>query len=210
LSTAQIQELAYATVIDFMNNNLSKFNAPFYRSQLEEQIINLDDSILSVNILFDIHKRLPLIPNVRFSGVDSIQLPIKVRPTDVFSSFFYFTDDNGIHPAQVRDVPDESPPDYEGTGTLKTFDLDTGDILDNNVGIINYGTGLITLIPTSPLTISGYAGSATQLVVYAGTQESVGDIFPGFNEILLLDDFVADPAANIRPGITINVSAVNS
>jgi hypothetical protein len=210
LTAAQINQLAYAKIVEFTNTNLEQFNATFYRSQLEEQIMNLDSSILSVNILFDVHKRLPLIPGVRFSGVSSIQLPVKVHPVELVSSYFYFTDSNGIHPAQVRDVPDESPPDYEGTGTLKTFDLDTGEILNNNVGSINYGTGLITLIPDSPLTISAYTGGATQLVVYAGTQESVGDIFPGFNEILILDDNTANTAANIKPGITINVTAVNS
>jgi hypothetical protein len=60
------------------------------------------------------------------------------------------------------------------------------------------------------LTISGYLGNTTQLIVYAGVQESVGDVFPGFNEIIVIDDLTADPIANVSNGITINVVAVNN
>jgi hypothetical protein len=208
-SAAQIQSLVDAEVRSFMTANLSKFNSIFYRSQLEEILMDVDDAILSVNVLFDLHKRLPLVPNVRLTFGSTINFPSKLHPNELRSSYFYFTDENGVHAAQVRDVPDQSPPDYEGTGQLETFDLETGEILDRP-GSVNYGTGIITLNASAPLVLSGYLGSATELIAYAGLQESVGDIFPGFNEILVLDEKTADPIANVRNGITINVVAVNS
>jgi hypothetical protein len=192
-----------------MNSNLSKFNSIFYRSQLEEILMDVDDAILSVNLLIDVQKRIPLVANVR-ANLGSLALPVKIHPAELRSSYFYFTDENGTHPAQVRDVPDSSPPDYEGTGVVKTFDLDTGEVLDPFVGTVDYGTGLIVLNSASPLTISGYLGNTTQLIVYAGVQESVGDVFPGFNEIIVIDDLTADPIANVSNGITINVVAVNN
>ena len=210
LSAAQIQALAYNKIVEFMNNNLEKFNASFYRSQLEEQLMRLDDSIVSTNILFSLQKRLPLIPGVRFDTVAGFILPAKLHPNELRSSYFYFTDVNGLHTAQLRDVPDASPPDYEGTGRIQTYDLNTGEILDANVGVVDYGAGTITLNSKSPLVITGYVGTATALYVDFGVQESVGDLIPDFNEILILNDAVADPLANIRNGISIDIIAVNN
>ena len=208
-SDAQIKSLINAKVAEFMQNNLQSFNSKFYRSQLEEQLMNVDDAILSVNVLYKLVKRLPLVPNVRLSFGSTIQLPIKVHPAEITTSYFYFTDAAGSHFCSIKDIPDESPPDYEGTGTLYTYDLNTGEYLDSP-GTIDYGKGLITLSPTSPLTISGYPSGVTQLYVYANPQESVGDIYPAFNEILVQDDTAAVVLANVINGITIEVEAANN
>ena len=209
-SAAQISSLIYNKVIEFMNINLERFNATFYRSQLEEQLMDVDDSVISVGVAYKMQKRLPLIPNVRLTGTNTIKFPAPVHPSQVSTSYFYFVDGNGIgHTAQIRDVPDTSPPDYNGTGTLRTFDVGTGTILDT-VGVINYATGLITLDAASALTINGYLGNATVLYANAGAQENTTDITPAFNEILSLDDSSRDSIAAVDNGITINVTAVNN
>jgi hypothetical protein len=46
--------------------------------------------------------------------------------------------------------------------------------------------------------------------VYANPQESEGDIYPAFNEILVQDDTAAIVLANVRNGITIEVEAANN
>jgi hypothetical protein len=209
-TAAQIQTLVNDTVVTFMNTNLARFNANFYRSQLEEQIMDLDSAILNVTIDFDLVRRLPLVPNIRFTGIQTLQLPAKLHPAQLRSSYFYYNDDGSIVPTQIRDVPDESPPDYEGTGTLKTYNLNTGNIINNNLGTVNYGTGKITLNPDSALTLAGYLGTISQLYFYAGTQGTVGTVIPGYNEFVLLDDALAETVSNIKNGITINVEAVNN
>ena len=209
-SAADIQSLVDTAVRNFMANNLSKFNAIFYRSQLEEILMDVDDAILSVNVLFNLVKLIPAVPGVRVEGVSSLQLPVKLHPNEIRSSYFYFTVDGVSQPCQLRDVPDQSPPDYEGTGVFKTYDLTTETVVEDNVATVDYGTGLITFNSAARLTLNGYLGNATQFYVYAGVQESVGDIFPGFNEILTLDTSTADPIANVINGITINVVAVNN
>jgi hypothetical protein len=107
-------------------------------------------------------------------------------------------------------VPDENPPDYEGTGTLKTFNLNTGAVINNNLGTVDYATGKVTINSNSALTLAGYIGTVNQLYIYAGVQENVSAVFPGYNEFFLLDDAVAETVSNIANGITINVLAVNS
>lgn len=213
-SSDDIRSLVNSKITTFMNTNLSRFNANFYRSQLEEQIMDIDDAILSVNVVLRLQKRLPLVPRVRYSGSQIIQFPAKFHPNEIRSSYFYFNDEtgNGIgyHPSQVRDVPDESPPDYEGTGTLKTFDLDSNSILDDNVGTVFYGLGKIVLNSESPLTVYGYIGNETFLYANAGLQETSSDIFPAYNEILVLDTSVQNTLAGVTNGINIDVIAVNN
>jgi len=213
-SADDIRSLVNTKITTFMNTNLSRFNANFYRSQLEEQIMDLDDAILSVNVVLRLQKRLPLTPRVRYSGSQIIQFPAKFHPNEIRSSYFYFNDETGdgigYHPAQVRDVPDESPPDYEGTGTLKTFDLDSNAILDANVGTVYYGQGKIVLNSESPLTVYGYIGNETFLYANTGLQETASDIFPNYNEILVLDDSAQNTVAGVSNGINIDVIAVNN
>jgi hypothetical protein len=113
-------------------------------------------------------------------------------------------------PAQIRDVPDESPPNYEGTGSLKTYNLDTGAIVNNSLGTVNYGTGKITISSDSNLSIAGYLGTVNELYVYAGVQGSVSAVFPGYNEFITLDDALAETICNVENGINISVLAVNN
>ena len=207
-SSTEIQTLINNKITEFCTTNLERFSKSFYRSQLEEQLMNVDDAILSVNVLYDLVKRIPAVPNVRLSG-GVISVPAKIHPATLQSSYFYFTDGAGVHYCAVRDVPNENPPDYEGTGTLETYDLNTGEILERP-GTIDYGTGTITLDPAVQLTITGYPSGVNVIYFYAGVQESVGDVFPSFNEILVQDDTTANTFANVRNGITITVEAANS
>ena len=208
-SAEQISSLINAKVTEFCSTNLERFTTTFYRSQLEEQLMDVDDAIISVNILYSLVKRLPLVPNVRLDFGNIIKVPAKIHPAELRTSYFYFTDSAGVHFCQVKDIPDQSPPDYEGTGQLVTIDLDTGEILDRP-GTVDYAAGAVTLNAASPLTISGYPSGISNLYVYANVQESVGDIYPDFNEILVQDDAVANITANVLNGININVVAVNN
>ena len=208
-SAEQISSLINAKVTEFCSTNLERFTTTFYRSQLEEQLMDVDDAIISVNVLFKLVKRIPLVPNVRLTGGNTITVPAKVHPAELTSSYFYFTDSAGVHLCALRDIPDQSPPDYEGTGQVETYDLNTGEVVDRP-GTINYATGVFTLNAAAPLTISGYPAGINTIYIYAGVQESVGDIYPDFNEILVQDDTVANAGGNVANGITINVVAVNN
>ena len=207
-TSEEIKSLINSKVNEFMQTNLEKFNTTFYRSQLEKQLMEVDDAILSVNVLFKLVKRLPLVPNVRISG-GVISVPAKIHPAELKSSYFYFTDSTGVHYCAVRDVPNENPPDYEGTGTLETYDLNTGEVLENP-GTVYYSQGRVVLDPAVQLKITGYPAGISNIYFYVGVQESVGDIYPTFNEILVQDDTSANVFANVLNGITITVEAANS
>jgi len=208
-SSGQISQLINDKITEFIDNNLEQFNAPFYRSQLEEQLMDVDDAIVSVNVLFDLVKSIAVPVGVRFTG-GQLKVPSKIHPNEVRTSYFYFDVDGTVYTGQVRDVPDESPPDYEGTGTLKTYDINTGELVEDNVGTVDYGTGLLQFNSTAQLSLSGYIGTTQAVYFYFGVQESVGDIFPDFNEILRQDSNTAEGISGRRAGIVIDIEAVNS
>ena len=214
LGAGDISTLVHDTIVSFMDTNLNRFGAAFYKSQLEGQLMDLDASILSVNVNYKLQKRLPLVPNVRYNVTDTIIFPAKIHPNKLRSSYFYnvlpANDGTGYHLAQVRDFPNQSPPDYNGTGILRVIDLDTGEVLDDNIGSVYYAEGRITLVATALLVIHGFVSNNTEFLATAHVQEGEGDVFPAYNEILTLDDSVADPTAGVDNGITINVYAVNS
>jgi hypothetical protein len=214
LGAGDISMLVHDTIVSFMTTNLNRFGAAFYKSQLEGQLMALDSSILSVNVSYKLQKRLPLVPNVRFNTTDTLIFPAKLHPNSIRSSYFYnvlpSSDGTGFHLAQVRDFPNQNPPDYNGTGILRVIDLDTGEVLDDNIGSVFYADGSISLVATALLVIHGYVSNNTEFFANAAVQEGEGDVFPAYNEILTLDDSVADPTAGVDNGININVYAVNS
>lgn len=214
LGAGDISSMVHDTIVNFMDTNLNRFGAAFYKSQLEGQIMALDASILSVNVVYKLQKRLDLVPNVRFNKTDTLLFPGKIHPNTVRSSYFYnvlpSADGTGFHLAQVRDIPNQSPPDYNGTGLLQVIDLDNGQVLDDNIGSVFYAEGKITLVATALLVIHGYVSNNTQFLANVGVQEDSGDVFPAYNEILTLDNSTADPTAGVDNGIIINVYPVNN
>jgi len=216
-SSGDIYSLTNTSIINFMNTNLNRFNANFYRSQLEETIMNLDSSILSVNVNFSVQKRIYLPPMTRYAGDETLVFPVKIHPNRLRSTYFYniipATDGTGYHLAQLRDVPLSNPPDYNGTGILQAVDLDTGAVLDDNVGTVYYAEGKVVLQAAALLIVQGYPGSFAShnyFYVNIGLQEGDNDVYPGFNEILVLDDSVAETAVGVENGVNINITAVSN
>ena len=209
----QIQSLTNTAIETFFATNLEQFNATFYKSQLESAILQIDSAILSVNITFSLQKRINVEPYVRFTKQNVFQFPSKIHPARLESCYFYFvlvSADGKHHLTRLKDIPNESPPNYEGTGLIVAEDLETGQITDDNVGTIYYSTGKIVLDSTSYLTVDGYVEGQTQFIIQAGVQEDTGYVTPAFNEILVLDDSIENVKANINNGVTVNVTAVNS
>jgi len=204
-SATQISTLAYSRVQSFMNTNLERFNAPYYASQLQAEIAALDDSIVSVIVVNKLQIRVAAAAGKTFSG--NLAFPGRLHPTEVYSSNFAYQTDTNIYTVQIRDVPDQVPYNYDGTGTLKLYDVNTGAVLISNVGSVNYATGNVYLLNITP---TGYIGGITDLRITAELQENSRDIVSVSNEIILLDDSTADTIANVNNGITISVEPVQA
>jgi hypothetical protein len=202
----QISSLINDKITTFINTNLREFNKKFYASQLQEQLMDVDDSVLSVIMSQYLQKRItPNLGTSQFTG--SVIFPARLHPGELFSTKFIYSDTTGTYTAQIRDVADTIPADYAGTGTLKLYDLSNSGVLNNNLGTVNYLTGEVAI---NLLTITGYVGNITDVRINARVQSDSLDFTPGYNEILLLDDSTSDVISGNENGINIVTVGTNS
>lgn len=205
-SSQQISALLYAQVQSYITSNLEIFNATFYNSQLHKQLLAVDSGLLSVNIIQRLQKRIvPNISSTVFSG--NIYFPAALHPAEITSTKFVYTEGTAIYTARIGDVPDQTPPNYAGTGTLKLYDISNGNVIIENLGSVNYGTGKLTI---NNLEISGYIGGIADVRITAAMQEKSNDIVPSYNEILELDDSVESVNNGLENGIIVTSAGVNA
>lgn len=197
-SAQQIQALALEKVRGYFDDNLEKFNAGFYTSQLQEIIQNMDPSIIS-NILV-IRQQKRLAPLVGESYSANIQFPGRIHPAEMVSTFFVYYDGSNFVNAYLADEPDESPPNYEGTGVINIYDAATNAIIDA-IGTVNYATGRATI---TNLNVAGYVGDTT-IRLTTNLQQASRDLLPQNNEIIVLDDTQGNPVNAAINGVTVNV-----
>lgn len=204
-SAQQISSLLYNEVQTYITTNLEQFNAIFYQSQLHKQLLAADSSLLSVNIIQSLQKRIvPNISSTLFSG--AVNFSAALHPAEITSTKFVYTAGTAIYTARIGDVPDQTPPDYAGTGTLKLYDISNGNVILENLGSVNYATGRVNI---NDLEITGYIGGITDVRITAQIQETSKDITPGYNEILELDDSSASINSGLENGIVVTSAGVN-
>jgi hypothetical protein len=169
--------------------------------------MDLDDAIVSANVILTLQKRLAVEAGRSFSGI--LQWPGKIEPGSITSNFWVYIDPITavLSTLRLRDTPDRMPPNPEGTGTLQLVDAITNALVFNNIGTINYGTGVMNI---TNLPVTGYVGAATDVRIRAQTQDSSRDIEPGYNEILTQDDTRADVISNQTNGITIGARTLRA
>lgn len=205
-SAQQISSLVNDKVSSFVESSLRQFNKTYYESQLHEQIMNLDDSILSVNINKSLQKRIVAnINDTIFTG--SLQYPVKIVPGSVRSSRFVTSREGVIYTVEVRDLPDTMPPTASGTGTLRLVSMSDGSLVETNIGSVNYATGVVNI---TNMIILGYVGTVNNVRISIDQQEDDDDVVPTYNEVLLLDDSTTDTIANLVNGIVVNTIGTNT
>jgi hypothetical protein len=202
-SAQQISSLALEKVREYFDTNLEKFNAGFYGSQLQEIIQNMDPAIISNILVIRQQKRLAPIVGEAYSA--NIQFPGKIHPAELVSTFFVYFDGSNFVNAYLGDEPDESPPNYEGTGRLNIYDATNNNVLDT-IGTVDYATGRVTV---TNLVIAGYVGDTT-IRLTSNLQQASRDLLPQNNEIIVLDDTQGNPANAAINGLSVNVISTSS
>jgi hypothetical protein len=202
VSNATLVSQVSDLVQTFIDTKLERFNETFYPSQLQEQIMALDESIISTNIIIEMQKRVTITSGVIFTG--EVKFPAKIHPGTLTSNFFIIQDSVGaLTKVRMRDFPNDTPADYNGSGVIRLINVATGVIVNDNFGSINYGSGILH-IPA--LDVYGFIGASSDVRIMAEIQENNRDITPGFDEILILDDTTADSTSNLKNGLTVNVN----
>ena len=206
-SEATISSLVTQTIDDNFTNNLQKFNKDFEKSQLIKNILDADTSIRTAIILIKLQKRSSVnLGTVNtFTQDDSFKFESPLQPGTVSSSRFFSLISNTTTLVNLTDVPDTSPPDDTGTGTLVLRNSTTNEILNSNKGNVNYGTGEITITDITPTALPN---NVTDFRVTASVQQTGHNITAERNQILVRDTTIANAAAGREAGLTVNVTQV--
>jgi hypothetical protein len=205
-SAQQISTLINDKINSFVEANLRQFTKVFYESQLHEQLMDVDDSILSINVIKRLQKRVTAnLDAVTFS--DTLQYPVKIVPGSIRSTRFVTSKDSAIYTVELRDLPTTMPPSQSGIGTLQLVNMTDNSIVYDNIGSVNYATGAVSI---TNMEIVGYVGGLNNVRISIEQQEDDDDIRPTYNEVLLLDDSSANSVANLDNGIVIDTIGINT
>lgn len=202
LSSSQIQDLVRATTVAHFSDELQKFNQGFVGSRLTAKINAADPSIFGSSVTVKVQKRIE--PSLNVVQSYSLNFNTKIHPGDLQSTRFYYANVNTLIQARILDMPDQMPPDYNGTGSLYLYDADTGSMI-KKIGSVNYATGEVTIYD---LVVAGYLENQNDIRITIEQQETYGDVDVSNNQILVIDDSTANQAINRLAGITINTVAI--
>lgn len=211
LTSAQLIENTRTAVISFANSNLQKFEKNFYGSQLDDIILNIDPSVVSVYKKIKIQRRIEplLFTRSSYIGNNKLKFNNPIQPGEFTSTKFLTSLNNITYTVNIVDEPDDMPPNPNGSGTLKMYTVDSSPLFLKDVGTINYATGDIEL---NEILVTGYPQSTItrqyqiQLTGVLGT--STTDVSSGSNQIIVLDDSVESSISGRLAGLTIDAIAV--
>jgi len=204
---ADISNLVTVTVDNYFTTSLQNFNKDFQKSVLIKNIMEADTSIRTVIMLVKLQKRTNLsIGTVNtFSGDDSFKFESKIQPGSVTSSRFFSLISNTTTLVNITDLPDSSPPDNNGTGTLVLRNSSTDEILNNNKGNVNYSTGEVIITDITPTALPN---NVTDFRITASIQEEDQNITADRNKILVRDKTLENASAGREAGLTVNISEI--
>lgn len=179
-SAATIKTLVETTIKNYVTNRLNLFNQQFRFSNLLADIDVSDRSILSslVNIQMkykfdDLRLNIPTNYDVKFNN--EIYHPYTLYEGSITSSIFSHKDSLGVTKTDCK---------FEDVnGIVKIIRIEGNEKFDvvENIGTIDYSTGIINLINFSPTSITG------SVLTLTATPAS-SDIIPKNNQILRVDD----------------------
>ncbi|MGA1047890.1 MAG: baseplate J/gp47 family protein, partial [Minisyncoccia bacterium] len=121
-------------------------------------------------IKFTLQKRIEPALNINNSyvGTDLINFQNRIKPTGILSTAFNVVVAGVNTPVYITDVPDTMPPNENGFGTLVLRDFNTDNILNQNIGSVNYANGELEITSFTPI---GYSSDQTDIRINASLQE---------------------------------------
>lgn len=155
ISASGIAQLVRNKIINYGQDNLDKFEKGLRYSKLVKEIDDADASILGNETTLEMEYRLlpeiDRLSSYRFSFDNSIFHPHAGHTPVLYSKEFQYTDSGGT----TRDVFFED--DGQGQINIKYFNAGVKTTLVENIGQVDYQSGLVTI---NNINIKGITGSS--------------------------------------------------
>ena len=140
-----------------------------------------------------------------YINTNSIRFKNAIKPGTLDSTEFLVSYNGAVLNAKLKDVPNDSFPNNNGTGKIYVINNDNNEVLYNDYGTIDYSTGIVTIYS---LMILGYLSDIIDVRISVEIQDEYLDINVSKNEILVLDDSTLNPEYNRMAGLSVNIISV--
>lgn len=196
---------ARTAIENYFSTNLNKFDADFYLSKLISTVDAINTAIQGTLIKVTLQKRIEPALNINNSyvGTDSINFYNRIKPTGVSSTTFNVVVAGVNTAVYITDIPDTMPPNDSGFGTLVLRDYNTNNIVNQNIGSVNYSTGEVEITSFTPI---GYSSDQTDLRLNASLQEDSYNITANRQQVIVLDDSTLNSLVNREAGLIIQIN----
>jgi len=136
LSSEQISTQVTNAITEYFSTSLQKFNKSYIHSTLINAVLSKNNSITSVLLSVRLQRRLlPTLNTTNIlSGDTSIKFRNAIKPGTLSSSFFFISVNGVTLLVKITDLPDTTPSDDAGTGTLR---------LVNSIKVLSYFQTLV-------------------------------------------------------------------
>ena len=221
LTTGSLGALVTTKIEDYFSTNLNELKKNFYHSKLQNDIAKLSDSIIGVNLEMRLIKKLT--PTLGSSARYEPKFNNKIMPNAIRSNFFIANLNGSRSEVFLADKPnpDVTAPVYSGQGVLQLKTKSKGVVVADNIGTVDYDTGVLDIVSLNITEISGVANDELRVVstphessrnistdiLVRTTEEQSYAVFaqPSRNIILNLDDAAEDTTNNIRKGLNVQM-----
>lgn len=220
-SASQIESIVTNTVESYFENELSTLDKKFYFARLVNKIQTTHNAILGT--LIDMRLQRRIIPILNTHENLKFYFTTMIEPNSFRSTNFTTTISDTTYTAYVQDFPDTTPPDREGTGTLKLLNSENDEILVADYGTITYtGSGgveipdfFVTNIGGSDVRFSALPqelGKDLNPTVVQSTPVSTSAVYPypSQNIIVTLDDSETNVSFGTVAGLQVTAVAVEN
>ena len=219
LTSGQLSSSVSSAISTYFNTELNILNKNFYFTALHSSIKGVSNSIVSINIIPSLQKRIEILDFDRDVNY-TFTFNSRVQPRELHSTWFDYTNNGATNKVKLQDVPnaDVVSPEYNGFGTV-FLQSDSGSKI-GDIGTIDYSTGKITILA---MRVSALYGSEASIRVSIRPHDDVNDILtttltrttpvstaaviptPAKNTLLALDDTVLSSVTGARTGLEINM-----
>ena len=192
LSESVLINMTSDNIYQYFTDTTGKFKMDFRFSPMITEIDNTEYSIDSSLSSIYIHKRI--YPIINLSQTFDIKFNNALKPNTLETSYFN-VEDNVLTGTSLESVIQD-----DGNGKLKLIYVNTGVVLNSDVGTINYDTGEISMtvfpyrLPTDTLDIRVYAIPVSN------------NIESGYNQIIIPDESSVNHDVNRKQGVTVRIT----
>lgn len=208
LSSTTLKNLVIDQVQTYFSTYLQKFEQSFIFSKLSKNIDSIDDYVIGNLMTLKLQRRItPELNSIRNNYINSNSLRFKnaIKPGTLDSTEFLVSYNGLVLNAKLKDVPNDSFPNNNGTGKVYLINNDNNEVLYNNYGDIDYATGVVTIYSLVTL---GYLSDIIDVRLSVEIQDEYLDINVSKNEILVLDDSTLNSEYNRMAGLSVNIISV--